>query len=390
MELINISPLAGMSYSKVGPRGEAWQVAVVRGAFSFVPGQPLQFEDESIELVMADVYHGEEPTTSALRHETDLVWTKPVCDVIVAGHAHAPLGRAASRWQAAVQLGKQRHAMTITGPRQWRKRLTGWHLDAPALALSVPLDYGLAFGGDPTLGQPVKPGAASKTLPDNPVGVGYYQKRYMDSAQTYAAPQFEVTGKPYTDFDAKYPVLGFSPLSRWWPSRYRHAGTMDAQWEKNGFPYLPDNFDTRFYNGAPQSLQIPHPKGGEEIALLGLWPTDGAHPASNAHGAVHTSLPQSFPEAQIHTISTVLPSVPMTLDTIVIDTDARRVYLSWRVVVAQSGHPQLCAVRWPAWQQEHMGNAPESRSENRLNESEAMDAAATAHAAHAQREVAHG
>ena len=315
------------------------------------------------------------------------MWTKPVCDVIVAGHAHAPLGRAASRWQAAVQLGKQRHAMTITGPRQWRKRLSGWSLDAPELASSVPLDYGLAFGGDPTLGHPGKRGAASQALPDNPVGVGYYQKRYMDSAQTYAAPQFEVTGKAYTDYDRKYPVLGFSPLSRWWPSRYRHAGTMDAAWEKNGFPHLPDNFDTRFYNGAPQPLQIPHPQGGEEIALLGLWPTDAAHPASNAHGAVHTSLPQAFPEAQIHTISTVLPSVPMTLDTIVIDTEERRVYLSWRVVVAQSEHPQLCAVRWPAWQQARMGGVQDNASHS---DDIQPDTAPTANTAHEEREVAHG
>lgn len=351
MELINISPLAGMSYCKVGPRGQAWQVAVVRGAFNFVPDQPLQWVDEPVELVMADVYHGEEPTTSALRHETDLVWTKPACDVIVAGHAYAPLGRASSRWQAAVQLGKQRHSMTITGPRQWRKRLTGWRLDNPQETQSVALDYGLAFGGDPTLGHPVKPGAAAQALPDNPVGVGYYQKRYMDNAQTYAAPQFEVTGKPYTDFDGKYPALGFSPLSRWWPSRYCHAGTLDDKWRTESFPYLPDNFDTRFYNGAPQPLQVPHPRGGEEIALLGLWPTDAIDLAGNAHGAVHTSLPQSFPEAQVHTISTVHPSAPMTLDTIVIDTDARRVYLSWRTVVAHSEHPQLCAVRWPAWQQ---------------------------------------
>lgn len=388
MELINISPLAGMSYCKVGPRGVAWQVAVVRGAFSIMPGRPLEFEDEALELVMADVYHGDEPTTSALRHETDLVWTKPACDVIVAGHAHAPLGRAASRWQAAVQLGKQRHAMTLVGPRHWRKRLIGWSLDEAQTALKVPLDYGLAYGGDPTLGHPVKPGAASKALPENPVGVGYYEKSYMDNGQTYAAPQFEVTGKPYTDFDSAYPVLGFSPLSRWWPSRYRHAGTMDDKWRANGFPYLPDNFDTRFYNGAPQPLQVPHPKGGEELALLGLWPTDGidgTNQASNAHGAVHTSLPQSFPQAQIHTINTVLPSVPMTLDTIVIDTDARRVYLSWRIVVAQSEHPQICAVRWPAWQQQRLGSV--GSGPRQTSNTAGEDAAKVMPA---QMEVAHG
>jgi hypothetical protein len=352
MELINISPLAGMSYCKYGPRGEAWQVAVVRGSFTLTPGQPLQFADEALDLVMADVYQDADPTTSALRHETDLVWTKPACDVVVAGHAHAPLGRAAARWLAGVQLGKQRHSLTVTGPRQWRKRGDGWFLDEPQATSRVALDYALAFGGDPSLGQEAAPGA----LPDNPLGVGYYKSHHLDSAQTYAAPQFETTGQPYEAFDRLYPVLGFSPLSRWWPSRYRHAGTLDAAWEKSGFPYLPDDFDIRFYNGAPEALQVPHPQGGESLVLVGLWPTSDAAHTRNAHGTVLADLPGSFPEAEIQTISSIHPPRPMTLDTIVIDTDACRVYLTWRITVAQSQHPQNCIVRWPMWQQAQIRN----------------------------------
>jgi hypothetical protein len=340
MELINITPLGGLTYLKYGPRGRGWDVVVLRGAFRPDAQGVLQLIDGDHTLSLADTYHGEEPLLSALRHESDLIWTKPACDVIVAGHAHAPHGQAAARWFCGVQIGPHRHAMTVTGPRRWRKHRWKWRLDEPQATRQVRLDYSLAFGGDPTLGQ----GKKSEPWADNPVGVGWYHAGSMNADQDYAAPQFETLDRPYKDFDRKYSALGFSPLSRWWPARARFAGTYDQRWLEQNGRWLADDFDTRFFNGAPELLQVPYPRPGERLALLGLWPSR----------EVVTSmyLPAGFPIAEFHRPSGFEFDVPMNLDTVLVDTDEELVHLTWRLAVRQDTGTTACATSWPHWKQE--------------------------------------
>lgn len=341
MELINITPLAGLAYRKFGPRGQGWDVVVLRGAFRPDGQGTLQLVDGDHTLSLADTYHGDDPLLSALRHESDLVWTKPRCDVIVAGHAHAPRGEATARWLCGVQLGARRHAMAVTGPRRWRKQRWAWRLDEPQATQRVALDYGLAFGGDPGLGQNEK----AVPWPDNPIGVGWYSARAMRPDQDYAAPQFELPDRPYAEFTRKYPVLGFSPLSRWWPARLRYAGTYDQRWLDQGHRWLADDFDTRFYNGAPPPLQVPFPRPGERLALLGLWP--GREPV------VAMNLPAGFPIAEFHRPGGFEFDVPMNLDTVLVDTDEEVVHLTWRLAVPQGGCTTACATSWPHWKREY-------------------------------------
>lgn len=338
MDLINITPLAGLAYRKVGPRGRGWDVVVLRGAFVADAQGVLRLRDGEQTLSMADCHHGDDPLRSALRHESDLVWTKPACDVIVAGHAHAPAGLAARRWDCAVQLGQRRHALTVTGPRQWRHRWWGWQLDEPEATQQVRLDWGLAFGGDPTLGRRRNPDAWA----DNPVGVGWYRSGCMRADQTYPAPQFEPLALPYRHFDRRHCAVGLSPLARWWPARARYAGTYGQRWRDQGGPWLADDFDLRFFNGAPPPLQAPYPSPGERLALAGLWPGPRA--------AVSMMLPLGFPLAEFHWTDGIDFDVPMQLDTVLVDTDVPAVHLSWRLAVPQDRCARVCVTRWPHWQ----------------------------------------
>lgn len=341
MELINITPLAGLTYRKFGPRGRGWDVVVLRGAFRPDAQGTLQLVEGEHTLSLADIYHGDDPLRSALRHESDLIWTKPACDVIVAGHAHAPLGQPTVRWPCAVQLGMHRHAMTVTGPRRWRKRWLGWRLDEPQATNQVNLDYALAFGGDPGLGRREK----SVPWPDNPVGVGWYRSGSLRADEDYAAPQFELLDQPYKAFDRKYAALGFSPMCRWWPARARHAGTYDERWFAQDGKWLADDFDTRFYNGAPQPMQVPYPRPGERLALMGLWP--------GREVVTSMSLPAGFPVAEFHRPSGFEFDVPMNLDTVLVDTDEEVVHLTWRLAVPQDGGTTACATSWPHWKREY-------------------------------------
>ena len=67
--------------------------------------------------------------------------------------------------------------------------------------------------------------------------------------------------------------------ARNWPPRYSYAGTYDQHWIDEVFPFLPADFDDRYYQAAPEDQWIDEPQGGEEVVLVNLTPR-GPHAAS--------------------------------------------------------------------------------------------------------------
>lgn len=114
-------------------------------------------------------------------------------------------------------------------------------------------------------------------------------------------------------------------MSRWWQSRLQYAGTYDDAWRDNRYPFLPDDFDERFYNSAHPELICPgHLSGNECIVLEGFLPDADR---------VVTGLPGYQPifvltdqQGRPHT------QVPLA-DTLTINLDERLIYLTWRLVV---------------------------------------------------------
>jgi hypothetical protein len=62
--------------------------------------------------------------------------------------------------------------------------------------------------------------------------------------------------------------MALSPIGRHWLPRRQYSGTYDDAWKKNIFPFLPEDFDERFNQCAPEDQQIDFPKGGEEVVLV--------------------------------------------------------------------------------------------------------------------------
>ncbi len=50
------------------------------------------------------------------------------------------------------------------------------------------------------------------------------------------------------------------------------GGTYDQHWIENVRPFLPDDFDERFYQCAPPDQQTPYLQGGEVVTLSGVSP----------------------------------------------------------------------------------------------------------------------
>ena len=115
--------------------------------------------------------------------------------------------------------------------------------------------------------------------------------------------------------------MALGPLGRSWPQRARFAGTFDDQWLADVFPFLPKDFDERYYQTAPEDQQVPVPKGPMEVVLSGFSP-QGVRQFMLPHFEAPVTIFPKRGEREAHS---------GTLDTIVLEPDHERLTMTWRV-----------------------------------------------------------
>lgn len=64
--------------------------------------------------------------------------------------------------------------------------------------------------------------------------------------------------------------MALGPLGRHWQARVGFAGRYDDAWLAERFPFLPADFDERYFQSAPADQWTDHLRGGEEVLLLNL------------------------------------------------------------------------------------------------------------------------
>jgi hypothetical protein len=111
------------------------------------------------------------------------------------------------------------------------------------------------------------------------------------------------------------------PLGRGWPQRARYAGTYDDAWLADVFPFLPADFDERYYQAAPEDQQVPVPKAPMDVVLTGFT-ADGPRQFALPHFEAPVHVFPKRGEREFHS---------GTLDTIVFEPDHERVTMTWRV-----------------------------------------------------------
>lgn len=175
----------------------------------------------------------------------------------VAGQAWAPPGQHTTAMAVQVQLGHLHKTLHVHGTRRWQHTLAGWRASAAEPFQSLPLTLRQAYGG--------------AGYNENPYGCGWLKD--PEQAQGVLLPHTE---HPDT------PVL--SPADRWGPailtrlpagagSRMRWVGTVDERWEKERFPWLPDDTDPRLFDVFPQDqVRDGYWQGTES------WRVQGMHP----------------------------------------------------------------------------------------------------------------
>lgn len=236
-------------------------VVIVKGTFTMPrPGEMPTLADEQASLADTDTFTGE-PGRSATLLETDYVLEKPYCDVLLNGAAHAPGGRQVERIAVGLRLGDWRKSFAVWGDRQWRSAAIGYAPSEPWPFDRMPISYDNAFGGTD---------ARMRSYLPNPAGRGWHHQIHRELVIDKPLPNTEEIGDPVCDPGGRYRPMAFGPIGRGSPARIQYAGTYDQNWIDRRFPFLPPDFDSRYFQSAPEDQQIAHPRGGETVRLINL------------------------------------------------------------------------------------------------------------------------
>src|SRR5262249_4586541 len=111
----------------------------------------------------------------------------------------------------------------------------------------------------------------------NPVGRGWHKHLKSAWVDGQPLPNTEELGQPISSPSGKYKPVALGPLGRGWPQRAHYAGTYDDQWLADVFPFLPKDFDERYYQAAPSDQQVDWPKGPLQVVLSNLTPDSVRH-----------------------------------------------------------------------------------------------------------------
>ncbi|KRB24765.1 DUF2169 domain-containing protein [Rhizobacter sp. Root16D2] len=316
MEFLNESGMPAQWTMAFDRGGREMLVVAAKVTFS-IPrdGEPVTRELPQVPLVMADEFEGE-PGLSAPAHETDFASFKPMCDVLLAGHAHAPGARPVREVAVGIRVGSLTKAFQVTGPRHWHGGLLGARPGRPELFASMPISYANAFGGtEPGKGE----GSNVRAYAANPVGRGFSPSgRHLDGLPM---PVTQELGQEIHDSAGQYRPMAFGPVGRNWHPRYTHAGTYDQAWQDERAPYWPDDFDFLYFQSAPADQRLPYLQGGEPVLLRNLSP-EGTLGFEIPRVPLQVLLMPHRGEPEL--------SQPV-IDTLVIEPEARRFTLTWRL-----------------------------------------------------------
>lgn len=319
LQLTNHTGLTATIFAAPDPDGVESLYTVVKGTFALdrldASGVPARAEEQVLP-VLADEHHGD-PSASSIRVPSDVALVKPATDVLLVGTAYAPGGRPATWMDVTLTAGPLRRTVRVFGDRAWRAGAAA-SISAPVPFERMPLVWERAYGGTDRAGEELRGEAR------NPVGAGFRAPDGEKPLDGMPLPNLEDPGDPIAAWKQAPPPAAFAPVSPHWLPRRSFAGTYDEAWQSGRAPYLPENFDPRFFQLAPGGLVAPgYFVGGEVVDVVGATPA----------GRLTFRLP-ALPVQVEYTVAGAARTPPVKLDTVLIEPDASRVVLVWRTVLA--------------------------------------------------------
>ncbi|ASJ76798.1 DUF2169 family type VI secretion system accessory protein [Granulosicoccus antarcticus] len=318
MRLLNHTPFLAAYTLGLAPDGRESVVVVIKATFSIPTSYYAHPEllDEQVALVEADI-HTAEPESSAPLYEADYALGKPRCDVTLIGSAYAPNGNPAERVQTGLSVGQINKFINVIGERHWMSNTTCVVTSQPRTFQMATISYDMAFGGTDKAHE-------DKRFHDafmlNPVGIGFHRAVLHNLVDGTPAPSTEMPDQPVMQPNGVYKPMSFGPVGRAWQPRIQYAGTYDDTWLDEQFPFLPTDFDNRYYQSAPADQQTNYLQGGEEVTLVNLTP----------EGLCRFRIPTLEMPVCFFKKKSVREYRQAVIDTLVIEPDQSRFSMTWR------------------------------------------------------------
>lgn len=319
LQLLNHTPFSASLAAFSDTEGVECGYALVKATFQLSAQGPILAEAQ-VPLVPTDAWWGE-PEKSSLKAVGEFTLPKPSTDVLLTGHALA--GRDNTRVaEVSLKVGPLAKTLRLFGNRRWERTDMGWEATPPEIWEKMPLCWELAFGGK----APQTDDKPPEYEPRNPVGRGFIGERERDY-EGRLLPNIEDPAQLiHRPTDRPSPAC-FAPIAPAWSPRREYAGTYDEAWQKNRAPYLPRDFDPRFFQVAPPGLTAPgHLRGGEPVELSG-W----------SGGPLRFLLPVCTLALVFDFDNQRIPQTP-NLETVLFEPDAGRLQLLWRAGIKVDKH----------------------------------------------------
>ncbi|HEY7725133.1 MAG TPA: DUF2169 domain-containing protein [Anaeromyxobacteraceae bacterium] len=315
-EVENGTPFAFEPVFVADEEGRPLLVPVVKGTWA-VSERGLSLAADQLPPLLAGEPHGEDLATSSWRYEPEGSLPKPATDVALLGSAVAPKA-GTTQMLVAFQLGTLKKGVAVVGDRGFFKAVGGVGMTRPAPFERIPLQWERAFGGWDRSNPDEK---KHECEPRNPVGTGF-RSSHGRFEEGLRCPNLEDPARPFKGWGDRPPPAGFGFTSPSWEPRPRLAGTYDKRWEEERAPLLPRDFDRRFLNSAAPGLVAPgFLRGDEAVVASGVVPTGGV--AFRLPGVAPPTLVVEHAGREDAQVAT-------RLDTVILDTDAGKLFLLWK------------------------------------------------------------
>jgi hypothetical protein len=265
LQLKNQTPFKASLFVFPDEHGVDTLYVVVKATFELYP--EFRVAEEQMGVVEADEYWGD-PATTSLKFASEAHLNKPGTDVVVIGEAIAPAGRPVRKLDVALSVAGRTKFYTIFGERKW----TGVIFKSPGRPepfVRMPLIYERAFGG----ANPITPKGKPDLQPRNPVGRGFLGEAPMKAYQRTNLPNIEDKKRllQAPKDSQKLQPVGFGFIAPSWQPRLGFAGTFDEAWQKTRAPYLPTDFNPKYFHAAHPDWIFEKPlQGGEQVQTLHL------------------------------------------------------------------------------------------------------------------------
>lgn len=308
LQLNNKTPFAASVALFADQHGVDTLYVIVKASFNI--GRDWTLNSTQSPPVEADIYWGE-PDSSSIRYASDYHIGKPSSDIIMNGLACAPDRQAVQFLDVSLRVGELSKTVRVFGDRQWHSG----GISEPVPFETMPMVYERAFGGIHLDNGEVISGEMR-----NPLGCGYAGERSPAEMEGVPLPNLEDPGSLIGRHDDTPTPACFGFSSPGWQPRASYTGTYDENWQVQRAPFLPEDFDSRFFNMAHPDLIYPdYLRGGESVAISGMHPV----------GDITFDLPRVELNSQFKQ-GGLVDSKPFNLETLIIEPNLLQLGLQWR------------------------------------------------------------